>query len=81
MQICDIACLVEALPDSPNFTFETPFPALESFAGEDLNISSTVGDINMPFGQDAFDISVTDSHDVAVSDILDVTAGNGVAAE
>ncbi|MEJ6018756.1 hypothetical protein [Corynebacterium sp. H113] len=83
MDVTPIVQVLEAMPDGPTVVVnvESPFPALESFAGEDVNITSTVGDINMPFGQDAFDITVVDSHDTAVSDIVDVNAGNGVVAD
>ncbi len=76
----NIIALVEALPD---VTFESPFPALEQFAGEDINFSFETRDINLPFGRDAFDITVTDSHNetVTVEDVLDVNAGNGVVAD
>ncbi len=75
----NIVALVEALPD---VTFESPFPSLEQFAGGDINFGVTTRDINLPFGRDAFDIEVKDSHDknTTVSDIADINAANGVAA-
>ena len=54
--ISAIAEVIEALPEGPYFTFETPFPALEQIAGRDINLGSTFGDINMPFGEDFLDI-------------------------
>ena len=72
--------LIEALPNGPYITVETPFPALEQIAGRDINLGSTFGDINLPFGEDFLDIKVEDDTSTHVSDILDITAGNGVAA-
>ncbi len=78
--ISAIAEVIEALPEGPYFTFETPFPALEQIAGRDINLGSTFGDVNMPFGEDFLDVSVTDDNSTHVSDILDINAGNGVTA-
>ncbi|ALA68363.1 hypothetical protein [Corynebacterium lactis] len=72
----DIATILEALP---NVTVQSPFPALEQFAGEDLSAFNvggnlnlpfgdhaiTTGNINLPFGEDAVDVETTDSHDKA----------------
>nr|WP_120490890.1 hypothetical protein [Corynebacterium lactis] len=79
----DVATILEALP---NFTVQTPFPALEQFAGRDLSAFNvggnlnlpfgdhaiTTGNINLPFGQDALDVTTTDSHNktTTVSDFL-----------
>ncbi|MCG7439164.1 hypothetical protein [Corynebacterium freneyi] len=78
--ICSAACIVEALPDGPYITIGSPFPALEQIAGRDINLGSTFGDINLPFGEDFLDIEIKDDNSTHVSDILDITAGNGVAA-
>ncbi|OFU56889.1 hypothetical protein [Corynebacterium sp. HMSC11E11] len=72
--------LIEALPNGPYLAVETPFPALEQIAGRDINLGSTFGDINLPFGEDFLDVEVEDDNSTHVSDILDITAGNGVAA-
>ncbi|MFD5868277.1 hypothetical protein ACFWGD_06650 [Corynebacterium sp. NPDC060344] len=78
--ISAIAEVVEAFPGGPYVTFETPFPALEQIAGRDINLGSTFGDINLPFGEDAIDVHTeeTDDNSTHVSDILDIEAGNGV---
>ena len=73
--------LIEALPNGPYITVETPFPALEQIAGRDINLGSTFGDINLPFGEDFLDISITDDNSTHVSDILDINIANGVVAE
>ena len=80
--ISAIAEVIEALPEGPYFTFETPFPALEQIAGRDINLGSTFGDTNLPFGEDAIDVhtETTDDNSTHVSDILDIEAGNGVTA-
>lgn len=68
-----VATLIEALPD---VTVESPLPAFEQLAGNDVNFANVGGDLNLPFGNDFLDISVTDdhsttdSHDVEVSDFL-----------
>lgn len=69
----DIATIIEALPD---VTVESPLPAFEQLAGNDVNFANVGGDLNLPFGNDFLDISVTDdhsttdSHDVTVRDFL-----------
>lgn len=69
----DIATILEALPA---VTVESPLPAFEQLAGGDINFANVGGDLNLPFGNDFLDISVTDdhsttdSHDVEVSDFL-----------
>lgn len=69
----DIATILEALPA---VTVESPLPAFEQLAGNDVNFANVGGDLNLPFGNDFLDISVTDdhsttdSHDVTVSDFL-----------
>ena len=55
--------LIEALPAGPYITFETPFPALEQIAGRDINLGSTFGDINMPFGEDFLDVHIQKTDD------------------
>ena len=68
-----VATLIEALPD---VTVESPLPAFEQLAGNDINVANVGGDLNLPFGNDFLDItttddhSTTDSHDVEVSDFL-----------
>ena len=62
-----VATLIEALPD---VTVESPLPAFEQLAGNDVNFANVGGDLNLPFGNDFLDISVTDSHDTEVSDFL-----------
>ncbi|WP_049192923.1 hypothetical protein [Corynebacterium sp. 401_CJEI] len=69
----DIATILEALPA---VTVESPLPAFEQLAGNDVNFANVGGDLNLPFGNDFLDISVTDdhsthdSHDTEVSDFL-----------
>lgn len=69
----DIATILEALPA---VTVESPLPAFEQLAGNDVNFANVGGDLNLPFGNDFLDItsnddySTTDSHDVEVSDFL-----------
>ena len=67
--ISAIAEVVEALPAGPYITFETPFPALEQIAGRDINLGSTFGDVNMPFGEDFLDVhtETTDDNSTHVS--------------
>ncbi|UBI02540.1 hypothetical protein [Corynebacterium freneyi] len=72
--------LVEALPNGPYITVGSPFPALEQIAGRDINLGSTFGDINLPFGEDFLDIEIKDDNSTHVEDILDINAGNGVKA-
>ena len=61
--ISAIAEVIEALPEGPYFTFETPFPALEQIAGRDINLGSTFGDVNMPFGEDFLDVHTEETTD------------------
>ena len=69
----DIATLLEALPA---VTVESPLPAFEQLAGNDINFANVGGDLNLPFGNDFLDItsnddySTHDSNDVTVSDFL-----------
>ena len=69
----DIATILEALPA---VTVESPLPAFEQLAGNDVNFANVGGDLNLPFGNDFLDItsnddySTTDSHDVTVRDFL-----------
>lgn len=55
----DIATILEALPA---VTVESPLPAFEQLAGNDVNFANVGGDLNLPFGNDFLDISVTDDH-------------------
>lgn len=70
--ISAIAEVVEALPAGPYITFETPFPALEQIAGRDINLGSTFGDVNMPFGEDFLDIHTEETTDESIN----VTVGD-----
>ena len=72
--------VIGSLPDGPYITIGSPFPALEQIAGRDINLGSTFGDVNLPFGEDFLDIEIKDDNSTHVSDILDINAGNGVAA-
>ncbi|KAA9223466.1 MULTISPECIES: hypothetical protein [Corynebacterium] len=69
----DIATILEALPA---VTVESPLPAFEQLAGNDINFANVGGDLNLPFGNDFLDItsnddySTHDSNDVTVSDFL-----------
>ncbi|MEW4990292.1 hypothetical protein [Corynebacterium sp. 045007] len=69
----DIATILEALPA---VTVESPLPAFEQLAGNDVNFANVGGDLNLPFGNDFLDItsnddySTHDSHDKEVSDFL-----------
>ncbi len=71
--------IIEALPAGPYIAVETPFPALEQIAGRDINLGSTFGDINLPFGEDFLDISIKDDNSTTVEDILDISV-SGVQA-
>ena len=71
--------LIEALPNGPYLAVETPFPALEQIAGRDINLGSTFGDVNLPFGEDFLDVSVTDDNSTHVEDILDVEVSGAKA--
>ena len=77
--ISAVAEVIEALPAGPYIAVETPFPALEQIAGRDINLGSTFGDVNLPFGEDFLDIEIKDDNSTHVGDILDINAGNGVA--
>lgn len=67
----DIATILEALPA---VTVESPLPAFEQLAGNDVNFANVGGDLNLPFGNDFLDISVTDDNSThestTVSDFL-----------
>lgn len=67
----DIATILEALPD---VTVGSPLPAFEQLAGNDINFANVGGDLNLPFGNDFLDISVTDDNSThestTVSDFL-----------
>ena len=62
-----IAEVIEALPEGPYFTFETPFPALEQIAGRDINLGSTFGNVNMPFGEDFLDVHTEETTDESIN--------------
>ncbi|NMF08980.1 hypothetical protein [Corynebacterium xerosis] len=70
--ISAIAEVVEALPAGPYIAFETPFPALEQIAGRDVNLGSTFGDVNMPFGEDFLDVHTEETTDESIN----VTVGD-----
>lgn len=70
--ISAIAEVIEALPEGPYFTFETPFPALEQIAGRDINLGSTFGDTNLPFGEDFLDVHTEETTDESIN----VTVGD-----
>lgn len=65
--ISAIAEVIEALPEGPYFTFETPFPALEQIAGRDINLGSTFGDTNLPFGEDFLDVHTEETTDESIN--------------
>ncbi|WP_295624711.1 hypothetical protein [uncultured Corynebacterium sp.] len=73
--ISAIAEIIEALPEGPYTVFETPFPALETIAGRDINLGSTFGDINLPFGEDAIDVHTEETDDNSTT-IGDINVGN-----
>lgn len=74
--------ICEILSNLPDVSVAMPFSALEE-TGRDFNMpfgrdAISIRDINMPFGNDAIDVHTEDSHDqidshdVTVSDILDI---------
>ncbi|WP_295624710.1 hypothetical protein [uncultured Corynebacterium sp.] len=69
--ISAIAEVIGALPDGPYINVESPLPALETIAGRDINLGSTFGDINLPFGEDAIDVhtETTDDNSTTIGDI------------
>ena len=80
--ISAIAEVIDALPDGPYVVVETPFPALEQIAGRDINLGSTFGDINLPFGEDALDVHTEETDDnstkISVAGVdADLPGGNG----
>lgn len=78
--ISAIAEVVDAIPGGPYATFESPLPAFEQIAGRDVNMGSSFGEINLPFGQDFLDVSVTDDNSTHVEDILDVNVSGADVA-
>ena len=70
--ISAIAEVIDALPDGPYVVVETPFPALEQIAGRDINLGSTFGDVNMPFGEDFLDVHTEETTDESIN----VTVGD-----
>lgn len=79
--ISAIAEVIDAIPDGPYIVVESPFPALEQIGGGDINLGSTFGDVNLPFGEDFLDVHSADDHSTHVSDVADVNAGNGIVAD
>lgn len=79
--ISAIAEVVDAIPDGPYIVVESPFPALKRIGGGDVNLGSTFGDINLPFGEDFLDVHTKDDNSTHVSDIVDVNTGNGIVAD
>lgn len=69
--ISAIAEVVDAIADGPYIVIESPFPALEQIGGGDINLGSTFGDVNLPFGEDFLDVEVTDDNSTTVEDIAD----------
>ena len=65
--ISAIAEVIDALPDGPYVVVETPFPALEQIAGRDINLGSTFGDVNMPFGEDFLDVHTEETTDESIN--------------
>lgn len=76
--ISAIAEVVDAIPDGPYIVIESPFPALEQIGGGNINLGSTFGDVNLPFGEDFLDVDVTDDNSTTVSDIVDGNVGGVV---
>ena len=79
--ISAIAEVVGAIPDGPYIVIESPFPALEQIGGGNINLGSTFGDVNLPFGEDFLDVAVEDDNSTHIEDILDINAGNGAVID
>ncbi len=87
MDVTPIVEVLEALPDGPLVVInvESPFPELDSFAENDIVIGPQFGDINFPFGREAFDFGVVigegeiDSNNVEVEN--DITNKTTVVTE
>ena len=79
--ISAIAEVVDAIPDGPYIVIESPFPALEQIGGGNINLGSTFGDVNLPFGEDFLDVEVEDDNSTHVSDVVDVNAVNGAVID
>lgn len=79
--ISAIAEVVDAIPDGPYIVIESPFPALEQIGGGNINLGSTFGDVNLPFGEDFLDVAVEDDNSTHVSDVVDVNAVNGAVID
>ena len=79
--ISAIAEVIDAIPDGPYIVVESPFPALEQIGGGDINLGSTFGDVNFPFGEDFLDVSTEDDNSTHVTDVVDVNTGNGVVVD
>ena len=71
--ISAIAEVIDAIPDGPYIVVESPFPALEQIGGGDLNLGSTFGDVNFPFGEDFLDVhdetTTDESTNISVLDV------------
>ena len=71
--ISAIAEVIDAIPDGPYIVVESPFPALEQIGGGDINLGSTFGDVNFPFGEDFLDVhDETTTDESANISVLDV---------
>ena len=71
--ISAIAEVIDAIPDGPYIVVESPFPALEQIGGGDINLGSTFGDVNFPFGEDFLDVhdetTTDESTNISVLDV------------
>ena len=71
--ISAIAEVIDASPDGPYIVVESPFPALEQIGGGDINLGSTFGDVNFPFGEDFLDVhdetTTDESTNISVLDV------------
>ena len=81
--ISAIAEVIDAIPDGPYIVVESPFPALEQIGGGDINLGSTFGDVNFPFGEDFLDVhdetTTDESTNISVLDVgPDVVADSAI---
>lgn len=74
--ISAIAEVIDAIPDGPYIVVESPFPALEQIGGGDINLGSTFGDVNLPFGEDFLDVhdEKTDDNSTNIS-VIGIESG------
>ena len=74
--ISAIAEVIDAIPDGPYVVVESPFPALEQIGGGDINLGSTFGDVNLPFGEDFLDVhdEKTDDNSTNIS-VIGIESG------